>query len=131
MAVAARERGLEYLAITDHSASHGFGNDVSPDAAASSRSRRCTRSTRRSTAIELLIGTEINILPDGSLDYADELLAELDWVIASVHTSFRMAEKAMTDRMVAAIEHPLSTRSATRPGARSRSARPTRSTSSG
>ena len=45
---------------------------------------------------ELLIGTETNILPDGSLDYDDELLAELDWVVASVHTSFGMRETDMT-----------------------------------
>ena len=49
----------------------------------------------------------MNILPDGSLDYEDELLAELDWVIASVHTAFGMGEQAMTERMIAAIEHPL------------------------
>ena len=55
----------------------------------------------------LLIGTETNVLPDGSLDYDDELLGELDWVVASVHTSFRMPEEEMTARMVAAIEHPL------------------------
>ena len=55
----------------------------------------------------MLIGTESNILPDGSLDYPDELLERLDWVIASVHTSFGMRSKEMTDRMVAAIEHPL------------------------
>jgi DNA polymerase (family 10) len=57
--------------------------------------------------IRLLIGTETNILTDGALDYPDSLLEQLDWVIASVHTSFGMAEAAMTDRMVAAIEHPL------------------------
>ena len=57
--------------------------------------------------IELLAGSEVNILPDGAPDYDDDLLAQLDWVIGSVHTSFRMAEKAMTDRIVAAIEHPL------------------------
>ena len=55
----------------------------------------------------MLIGTESNILTDGSLDYPDELLAELDWVVASVHTSFGMSEQDMTARMVAAIEHPL------------------------
>jgi DNA polymerase (family X) len=47
------------------------------------------------------------VLPDGSLDYEEDLLAELDWVVASLHTSFRMSEKEMTDRMVAAMEHPL------------------------
>ena len=52
------------------------------------RSSWCTRWTRRIEGIELLAGSEVNILPDGSLDYEDELLAELDWVIASVHTAF-------------------------------------------
>jgi DNA polymerase (family 10) len=49
----------------------------------------------------------VNILPDGSLDYDDEVLAGLDWVIASVHSSFRMGSDAMTERIVHAIEHPL------------------------
>jgi DNA polymerase (family X) len=49
----------------------------------------------------------VNIHPDGSLDYPDDLLAELDWVIASVHTAFRMSEKNMTERVITAIEHPL------------------------
>jgi histidinol phosphatase-like PHP family hydrolase len=106
MALAARERGYEYLAITDHSASHGFGNDVSPDALRRQIElvRECNE---RIEGIELLAGSEVNILPDGSLDYEEELLAQLDWVIASVHTSFAMGEPAMTERMVRACEHPL------------------------
>ena len=106
MAVAARERGLEYIAITDHSASHGFGNDVSP-AELEARIGEIHALNERLEGIEVLIGTESNILTDGSLDYPDELLERLDWVIASVHTSFRMRSKEMTDRMIAAIEHPL------------------------
>jgi DNA polymerase (family 10) len=106
MALAARERGMEYLAITDHSASHGFGNDVSPEQL-EQRIEEIHALNERLEGIELLIGTESNILPDGSLDYSDELLARLDWVIASIHTSFQMGEKEMTARMVAAIEHPL------------------------
>lgn len=106
MAVAARDRGYEYLAITDHSATHGFGDDVSPE-----QLRRQIELVRESNAqidgIELLAGSEVNILPDGSLDYEDELLSELDWVIASVHTAFGTSEQAMTERMIAAIEHPL------------------------
>ena len=106
MALAARERGYEYLAITDHSASHGFGDDVSPE-----QLRRQIELVGEANAdvegIELLAGSEVNVLPDGSLDYEDELLAELDWVIASVHTSFGMGEQAMTERMITAIEHPL------------------------
>jgi DNA polymerase (family 10) len=106
MAEAARERGLEYIAITDHSASHGFGNDVSPDELAS-RIEEIRALNERLEGIEILIGTESNILTDGSLDYPDELLEQLDWVIASVHTSFRMSAQEMTDRMIAAMEHPL------------------------
>ncbi len=107
MAEAARERGYEFLAITDHSATHGFGNDVSPDAL-----RRHIEHIRQVGAshdddFRLLAGSEVNVLPDGALDYDDDLLAELDWIIASLHSSFRMDEQAMTDRMVRAIEHPL------------------------
>jgi DNA polymerase (family X) len=106
MAHAALQRGYEYLAITDHSATHGFGNDVSPD-----QLRRQIELVHEANAeidgIELLAGSEVNILPDGSLDYDDELLAQLDWIVASAHTSFGMDEQAMTARIVAAIEHPL------------------------
>jgi DNA polymerase (family 10) len=106
MGAAARDRGYEYLAITDHSATHGFGNDVSPE-----QLRRQIELVREADnsleGITLLAGSEVNVLPDGSLDYEDALLAELDWVIASVHTAFGMSKGAMTERMVAAIEHPL------------------------
>ncbi|HEX3692013.1 MAG TPA: PHP domain-containing protein [Solirubrobacteraceae bacterium] len=106
MALAARDLGYEYLAITDHSASHGFGDEVSPE-----QLRRQIELVAEADAsipgIRLLAGSEVNILPDGSLDYEDELLARLDWVIASVHTSFGRGEQAMTERMIAAIEHPL------------------------
>ena len=104
MALAARDAGYEYLAITDHSASFGFGDDLSPD-----RLREHVERIRATQVegIELLAGSEVNILPDGSLDYDDDVLAELDWVVASVHSSFRMASDAMTERIVRAIEHPL------------------------
>jgi DNA polymerase (family X) len=106
MALAARERGYEYLAITDHSASHGFGNDVSPEQLLR-QIELIGEANARVAGIELLAGSEVNILPDGSLDYEDELLRQLDWVIASVHTSFGMSEQKMTERLIAAIEHPL------------------------
>ena len=104
MAEAARERGYEYIAITDHSASHGFGNDVSPD--------ELWRQIERIRGLEIegirvLAGSEVNVLPDGSLDYADDLLAELDWVVASLHSSFRLSEREQTKRMITAMEHPL------------------------
>jgi DNA polymerase (family X) len=105
MAHAARDRGLEYLAVTDHSATHGFGNHVTPD-----QLRAQIENVRELNAkldgFELLVGTETNILPDGSPDYDDDLLAELDWVVGSVHTSFGMSSEEMTTRIVAACEHP-------------------------
>ena len=106
MAEGARERGYEYLAVTDHSASHGFGNHVSPDDL-----RRQIELVREAdeamNGFRVLPGSEVNIMPDGSLDYDDALLAELSWIVASVHTSFGMSEKEMTDRMIATMEHPL------------------------
>jgi DNA polymerase (family 10) len=105
MALAARERGYEYLALTDHSATHGFGQAVAPEDL--ERQIEAVRALNdRLDGIDVLIGTETNILTDGSVDYDDDLLAQLDWVVASVHTSFNMSEGQMTDRMVAAIEHP-------------------------
>ena len=106
MATAARERGYDYFAITDHSASHGFGNDVSAEQL-ERQIELVAEANERVQGIELLAGSEVNILPDGSLDYEDELLARLDWIVASVHTSFAIGEQAMTERMVTAIEHPL------------------------
>jgi DNA polymerase (family 10) len=106
MVEGARARGYEYLAITDHSASHGFGDHVEPDALRA-QIERVRALNAELEGFDILIGTETNVLTDGSLDYDDELLAELDWVVASVHTSFAMLEKDMTARMVASIEHPL------------------------
>jgi DNA polymerase (family X) len=106
MALAARERGYTYLAITDHSASHGFGNDVSA-AELREQIERIAELDANLEGMRVLAGSEVNILPDGTLDYDDELLGRLDWVIASAHTAFGMSEQRMTARMVAAIEHPL------------------------
>ena len=107
MAEAARERGYAYLAVTDHSATHGFGDDVQPDAL-----RRRIEEVRELNetlpkGFRLLAGSEVNIMPDGSLDYDDELLDQLDWVVASVHTSFRISKEKMTERIVDAVSNPL------------------------
>jgi DNA polymerase (family 10) len=107
MAAAGRDRGYAYMAITDHSASHGFGDDVQPDRL---RERieevRAWNEEHGSRRFRLLVGSEINIGLDGSLDYPDDLVAALDWVVASVHTSFNVSEKDMTARVVTAIENP-------------------------
>ena len=106
MAEAARERGLEYLAITDHSATHGFGDHVTADRLRE-RIEEIRAINETLDGFELLIGTESNITTEGAPDYPDDVLEQLDWVVASIHTSFGMSAKKMTDRLVAAIEHPL------------------------
>jgi DNA polymerase (family 10) len=105
MVQGALARGLEYIALTDHSATHGFGNHVTPDALRR-RIEEARALDERLEGIRVLVGTETNILPDGSPDYDDDLLAELDWVVGSVHTSFGMSRADMTKRIVAATEHP-------------------------
>jgi DNA polymerase (family 10) len=105
MAQAAQARGYAYLAITDHSASHGFGDNVTAEQLWERVEEvRAWNAAKR--GLRLLAGSEVNIGLDGSLDYPEDLLAELDWVIASVHTSFSISEERMTTRILAAIESP-------------------------
>jgi DNA polymerase (family 10) len=108
MAQAAGERGYGFIAITDHSATHGFGNDVQPDALKATIERIAELNASGELApVRILAGSEINIGLDGSLDYEQDLVEQLDWVMASVHTSFRIGEKEMTKRVIAAMENPL------------------------
>ena len=106
MAAAAAALGYGYLAITDHSQSHGFGNGVDADRLWQ-RVDEISEFNRESNSIRLLSGSEVNIHPDGSIDYEDDLLDSLDWVIASIHTAFNDDGTKNTDRLVAAIENPL------------------------
>src|SRR5919106_628393 len=107
MAEAARRRGYAYLAVTDHSASHGFGNHVTAKKLAKRIEEIRTWNESSPRGFRLLAGSEVNIGTKGELDYPDSLLAELDWAIGSVHTSFAIGSDAMTDRVIAAMEHPL------------------------
>jgi DNA polymerase (family 10) len=106
MALAAHAAGYEYLAITDHSTSVGSRIEGIGLRDHARRIRELSGSDAVG-GITLLAGSEVNILPDGSLDYDDETLASLDWVVASVHSSFAMDSAAMTARIVAAISNPL------------------------
>jgi DNA polymerase (family 10) len=105
MAEAGRERSYSYMAITDHSASHGFGDHVTEERLWE-RIEEAGDWNRGKRGFRLLAGSEVNIGLDGSLDYSEDVLAALDWVIASVHTSFAVSEKEMTARVLAAIENP-------------------------
>ena len=105
MAEAGRERGYAYMAITDHSASHGFGDHVTEERLWE-RIDEVADWNKGKRGFRLLAGSEVNIGLDGSLDYSEDVLAGLDWVIASVHTSFAISEQEMTARVLAAIENP-------------------------
>ncbi len=108
MALAAHDAGYEYLAITDHSASFGFGDEVSPQRLHDQIERiRELSGSPEVAGLQLLAGSEVNVAPDGTLDYDDEVLETLDWVVASVHSSFAMDSATMTARIVRAISNPL------------------------
>ena len=106
MVATARERGYEYLNITDHSPSVGFGMGL--DAGRLHAQIERVRALAEALAPEftLLVGAEVDILRDGSLDYSDELLAQLDVVVASVHASHRLSAADQTKRICAALENP-------------------------
>jgi DNA polymerase (family 10) len=106
MATAGRDRGYAYMAITDHSASHGFGDHVTAERLRE-RIEEVEAWNEGKRGFRLLAGSEINIGLDGSLDYPDDVVEALDWVVASVHTSFAISEKEMTARVLTAIENPL------------------------
>jgi putative hydrolase len=105
MAVTAIELGHEWMVLTDHSPRLTVANGLSPE-----RLRRqldVIAALRPHLApFRLLTGIEVDILPDGSLDQQDELLAELDVVVASVHSELKMESAAMTRRMVTAVSNP-------------------------
>jgi DNA polymerase (family 10) len=106
MAAAGRGRGYAYMAITDHSASHGFGDNVTEERLWQ-RITEIREWNKGRRGFRLLAGSEVNIGTDGGLDYPEDLLTALDWVIASVHTSFSNDEAEMTGRILEAIENPL------------------------
>jgi len=105
MARAALARGYEYLVISDHSQSLGIANGLTPERLRQQR-REIDEVQARLPGIRLLQGTEMEIKADGTLDFADEVLAELDFVVASVHTGLRQDRETLTRRTLAAINNP-------------------------
>lgn len=106
MALAASEAGLKYLAITDHSKSLAMTKGLDEHAVLE-QARAIRALNERLEGIRLLAGTECDILPDGTLDLAESCLAELDVVVASVHSAFSLDETQMTERILRAIESPV------------------------
>ena len=105
MAEAARDAGLEYIAITDHSQSLAMANGLD-ERRAMAHAERVRAIDREGIGVRLLAGIECDIKPDGSLDLADDCLAALDLVIVSVHSAFNQDRQQMTDRLLRAIANP-------------------------
>jgi len=105
MVLAARERGYDYLAITDHSGGIGVAGGLSAERLLA-QIGEIRRINSEIDGIQVLAGTELEIKRDGSLDFEDAILAQLDWVIASVHSGFNQPREQMTARIVRAMENP-------------------------
>lgn len=105
MAEAAKARGYEYLAICDHSRSSVIANGLSEDQLLK-HAEKIRAAGRKVKGITLLAGIECDILSNGQLDYPDETLAQLDWVIASIHSAQQQDRASLTKRSVAAMENP-------------------------
>jgi DNA polymerase (family 10) len=105
MAEAARALGHEYIAITDHSKAVTVANGLDEKRMAA-HIKKIHAANEKGLGIRVLAGAEVDILKDGALDYSDELLAQLDVVVCSIHSYFNLEREAMTERMLAAIENP-------------------------
>ena len=105
MARAARAAGLEYLGVTDHSQALAMAGGLD-EAAALAHAKRIRATNGRVEGMTLLAGIECDIRLDGTLDLADDCLAQLDVVIASIHSGFTLEPEALTDRLLRAIENP-------------------------
>ena len=105
MAEAARALGHEYIAITDHSKAVTVANGLDEKRMAA-HIKKIHAANEKGLGIRVLAGAEVDILKDGALDYSDELLAQLDVVVCSIHSHFNLEREAMTERMLAAIENP-------------------------
>jgi len=105
MAAAARELGHEYIALTDHSKAVTVANGMD-EKRALEQMKKIRAANARGLGIQLLAGIEVDILKDGRLDLDDEVLAQLDVVVASVHSYMNLDRAAMTDRLLAAMENP-------------------------
>ncbi|MGA1539789.1 MAG: DNA polymerase/3'-5' exonuclease PolX [Chthoniobacterales bacterium] len=105
MAAAAQELGLQYLGIADHSKASFQANGL--DAARLKKQIAEIKALNKDfDGFRLFSGTECDILKDGSLDFSDSVLAQLDYVVASVHSSFTLGEAEMTKRLIRAMENP-------------------------
>lgn len=105
MADAAEELGYEYIGISDHSPSQTIARGLPIERLLEKKKELAYEAGRRNN-IKVLMGTEVDIKMDGTLDYPDEILRDLDVVVASVHSGFKMDRETMTNRIISAIKNP-------------------------
>ena len=105
MAEAAKARGYKYMAITDHSKNLAFANGLD-DKRAVEHIHRIREAEKKIDGITIFAGIEVDILAEGDLDLSNDVLAQMDIVIASVHSVFNMESAKMTERLIKAIENP-------------------------
>ncbi len=107
MAAAAKEKGLEYIAITDHASAMGMVGGIKKTGPSLKNYLGRIRSAREKVkGIHILAGTEVDIQKDGSLYLPDDMLREFDWVIASIHQNFHETPEENTKRLVKACQNP-------------------------
>jgi DNA polymerase (family 10) len=106
MAEAARERGMKYLGLTDHSRSAAYARGLTIERVAEQHAEIDAWNSKERNGFRILKGIECDILADGTMDYPDEVLASFDFVIASVHSRFQLSEKEQTGRIVRALRNP-------------------------
>lgn len=106
MAAAAQELGLQYLGIADHSKSSFQARGLEADRLLAQVAEIRALNATFDGLFRIFAGSEVDILKDGTLDFADEVLAELDYVVASVHSSFTLSSEEMTARIIRAMENP-------------------------
>jgi len=105
MAKAAKALGYQYLAITDHSAGRGIAHGLSEERL-KKQIKEIKRLNEQLKGIRILTGTEVDIRADGSIDLPDKLLADLDVVVAAIHSAMNQSQEQITRRIVGAIENP-------------------------
>jgi DNA polymerase (family 10) len=106
MAEAARARGMHYLGIADHSRSARYAGGLTIERVHEQWLAIDALNASYGSTFRVFKGTECDILPDGSLDYPDELLDRFDYVVASVHSNFNLSREEMTARLIRAVSNP-------------------------
>lgn len=106
MAAATRRKGYAYFGVADHSQSAHYAGGLSLEEIAAQQAEIDRLNRRYKGAFQIFKGIEADILPDGALDYPDEVLARFDFVVASIHSRFKLDRAAQTERLIRAVANP-------------------------